>query len=217
MYSVSGVRGWEPRCATGPLRRPDSPMSELPIPTSTTSTASRPSKSPPGPPLASIRRRRRLPGGRWRSSSPGLPRCSGSPFLPGASQGFDDLGGLSAEAVTAINQIKQLGITTGTTATTFDPNGVVNRWQMALFLTRLHPAGRWRPPGRGRSRVHRSGRPVAGSRHCRQSARGTGHHPRHRPRLVFTFEPGRPGANGVVPGAVDPDLSQNSPDGAETR
>ena len=58
---------------------------------------------------------------------------------PGASQGFVDLGGLSVEAVTAINQIRQLGITTGTTATTFDPNGVVNRWQMALFLTRLHP------------------------------------------------------------------------------
>ncbi|HUP17712.1 MAG TPA: SpoIID/LytB domain-containing protein [Acidimicrobiia bacterium] len=58
---------------------------------------------------------------------------------PGASQGFEDLGGLSVEAVTAINQIRQLGITTGTTATTFDPNGVVSRWQMALFLTRLHP------------------------------------------------------------------------------
>lgn len=58
---------------------------------------------------------------------------------PGASQGFEDLGGLSVEAVTAINQIRQLGITTGTTPTTFDPNGLVNRWQMALFLTRLHP------------------------------------------------------------------------------
>jgi SpoIID/LytB domain protein len=67
---------------------------------------------------------------------------------PGAGQGFEDLGGLSVEAVTAINQIRQLGITTGTTATTFDPNGVVNRWQMALFLTRLHPlAGGILPAG----------------------------------------------------------------------
>jgi len=57
---------------------------------------------------------------------------------PGANQGFADLGGLSVEAATAINQIRQLGITTGITPTTFDPNGVVNRWQMALFLTRLH-------------------------------------------------------------------------------
>jgi SpoIID/LytB domain protein len=57
---------------------------------------------------------------------------------PGANQGFTDIGGLSLEASTAINQIRQLGITTGTTATTFDPDGVVNRWQMALFLTRLH-------------------------------------------------------------------------------
>ncbi|MGH8928593.1 MAG: SpoIID/LytB domain-containing protein [Acidimicrobiia bacterium] len=57
---------------------------------------------------------------------------------PGADQGFTDLGGLSTEAVASINQIRQLGITTGTSATTFDPNGVVSRWQMALFLTRLH-------------------------------------------------------------------------------
>ena len=57
----------------------------------------------------------------------------------GESQGFEDLGGLSVEAVTAINQIRQLGITTGTSPTTFDPYGVVNRWQMAMFLTRLHP------------------------------------------------------------------------------
>jgi stage II sporulation protein D (peptidoglycan lytic transglycosylase) len=69
----------------------------------------------------------------------------------GASQGFVDLDGLSVETVTAINQIRQLGITTGTTATTFDPYGVVNRWQMALFLTRLHPiAGGTLPAGADR-------------------------------------------------------------------
>ena len=67
---------------------------------------------------------------------------------PAAPQGFEDLGGLSVEAVTAINQIRQLGITAGTTPTTFEPHGVVNRWQMALFLTRLHPlAGGALPAG----------------------------------------------------------------------
>ena len=55
----------------------------------------------------------------------------------GADQGFTDLTGLSAEAVTAINQLAQLNITKGTSATTFDPNGNVGRWQMALFITRL--------------------------------------------------------------------------------
>jgi hypothetical protein len=55
----------------------------------------------------------------------------------GAAQGFTDLAGLSAEATTAVNQLKQLEITTGTTATTYDPFGNVGRWQMALFLTRL--------------------------------------------------------------------------------
>ena len=55
----------------------------------------------------------------------------------GADQGFTDLTGLSAEAVTAINELAQLNITKGTSATTFDPNGNVGRWQMALFITRL--------------------------------------------------------------------------------
>jgi stage II sporulation protein D len=69
--------------------------------------------------------------------------------LPGgADQGFLDLGGLSAEAVTAINRLRELNITQGTTETTFDPNGNVTRWQMALFLTRLHSAtGFELPPG----------------------------------------------------------------------
>jgi hypothetical protein len=58
----------------------------------------------------------------------------------GASQGFTDIGSLSAASQTAINQLKQLNITAGTSATTFDPSGLVPRWQMALFLTRLATA-----------------------------------------------------------------------------
>ena len=55
----------------------------------------------------------------------------------GADQGFTDISGESAEIQTAINQIKQLGVTTGTTATTFSPADNVTREQMAMFLERL--------------------------------------------------------------------------------
>jgi hypothetical protein len=55
----------------------------------------------------------------------------------GADQGFTDIGGVSAEARTAINQLAQLGITLGTSATEFSPYDNVSRWQMALFITRL--------------------------------------------------------------------------------
>src|SRR3990170_4859526 len=41
----------------------------------------------------------------------------------GASQGFTDIGTLDAATQTAVNQLKQLAITSGTSATTFDPNG----------------------------------------------------------------------------------------------
>lgn len=71
----------------------------------------------------------------------------GVPVPPPANQGFVDLGGLTAEAVAAINQVKQLGISAGTSATTYDPNSSVTRWQMALFLTRLYAVtGQTLPP-----------------------------------------------------------------------
>ncbi len=55
----------------------------------------------------------------------------------GGSQGFTDILSRSADEQRAINQLKQLGFTTGTSDTTFDPEGTVTRWQMALFLTRI--------------------------------------------------------------------------------
>lgn len=64
----------------------------------------------------------------------------------GSSQGFTDLAGVPPAAVTAINQIKQLGVSTGTTATTFDPFGMVERWQMALFLARGLEVAKVTPP-----------------------------------------------------------------------
>ena len=55
----------------------------------------------------------------------------------GADQGFTDISGESAAIQTAINQIKQLGVTNGVTATTFSPDGNVTREQMAMFIERL--------------------------------------------------------------------------------
>ena len=51
--------------------------------------------------------------------------------------GFTDIGDLSLEAQTAINQLADLGITKGTSLTTYGPDQAVKRGQMALFLARL--------------------------------------------------------------------------------
>ena len=50
---------------------------------------------------------------------------------------FTDVSGKSAEIITAIYQIKDLGITIGTTATTFSPDDNVSREEMALFINRF--------------------------------------------------------------------------------
>ncbi len=63
-------------------------------------------------------------------------------------QGFTDIAGLPQDVVADINSLKALGITTGVSATQFDPNGTIPRWQMALFLTRVHTsAGYLLPTG----------------------------------------------------------------------
>jgi len=54
----------------------------------------------------------------------------------GADQGFTDISGKSAEIVTAINQLKQLGVTAGKTATTYAPDDNVLRQEMAMFIER---------------------------------------------------------------------------------
>ena len=48
-----------------------------------------------------------------------------------------DIGELSAESQTAINQLADLGITQGTSATTYSPDDAVKRGHMALFIARL--------------------------------------------------------------------------------
>ena len=51
--------------------------------------------------------------------------------------GFTDIGDLSDESQTAINQLADLGITQGTSATTYSPSDPVQRGHMALFISRL--------------------------------------------------------------------------------
>jgi hypothetical protein len=53
-----------------------------------------------------------------------------------ANQGYTDIGALPASTQDAINQVTQLGISKGTSTTTFSPNDGVTRWQMALFIYR---------------------------------------------------------------------------------
>jgi hypothetical protein len=65
----------------------------------------------------------------------------------GTKVDFTDLGGVTVETNTAIIDVFHLGVAAGTTATTFDPLGNVNRGQMALFLTRLAAHQNVRPAG----------------------------------------------------------------------
>ena len=51
--------------------------------------------------------------------------------------GFTDIGDLSENSQTAINQLADLGIARGTSATTFSPSAAVRRDHMALFIARL--------------------------------------------------------------------------------
>ena len=67
--------------------------------------------------------------------------------VTGTTTNFTDLGNVTVEANTAIIEVFHLGVAAGTTATTFDPVGNVNRGQMSLFLTRLAAHMNVRPAG----------------------------------------------------------------------
>lgn len=62
--------------------------------------------------------------------------AAGVSLPDGAGQGFDDILGTTGEAQLAINQLAQLGITFGTSPTTFSPDDTVTREQMASFVGR---------------------------------------------------------------------------------
>ncbi|SVC84483.1 uncharacterized protein METZ01_LOCUS337337, partial [marine metagenome] len=72
---------------------------------------------------------------------------AGATLPSGVDQGFTDISGKSTEIQTAINQIKQLGITVGKTATTFAPDDYVTREEMSLFISRLLKASTTGPGG----------------------------------------------------------------------
>ncbi len=66
--------------------------------------------------------------------------------VPTSAPPFTDLGGFSPEAVAAIGSLAAMGVTSGTSATEYSPADPVTRWQMALFLTRLHALGGYEIP-----------------------------------------------------------------------
>jgi len=70
-----------------------------------------------------------------------LTRLAGKVGIEVASDpddaGFTDIGDLTAESQTAINQLADLEITTGTSDTTYSPGDSVQRDHMALFISRL--------------------------------------------------------------------------------
>ena len=74
-------------------------------------------------------------------------RVLGLPVPEGATESFDDLEGASAEARSAVAQLKEMGITTGYSPQIFGPDNIVERVHMAHFLTRmLRLAGVTLPP-----------------------------------------------------------------------
>ena len=60
---------------------------------------------------------------------------------------FEDLGGQTDAVINAVGVMYEMGVTTGRTATTFDPGGLVSRAQMALFVTRALDHTNARPIG----------------------------------------------------------------------
>ena len=64
-----------------------------------------------------------------------------------SDQDFEDIGGLAGSIRDAINQLAALGITKGTTESSFSPHSVVTRRQMAQFLARFLEAAPVGPGG----------------------------------------------------------------------
>jgi SpoIID/LytB domain protein len=66
-----------------------------------------------------------------------LHTAGGYDLMDGSDQGFEDIESLEPAYRLAINQLRQIGVTKGTSDTTYTPNINVPRWQMALFIARL--------------------------------------------------------------------------------
>jgi hypothetical protein len=72
------------------------------------------------------------------------PSATLTPVAPSVAEGMVACPGDSAPAAgfsdttsTDVDCIKMFGITQGTTATTYEPDGTIPRWQMALFIHRM--------------------------------------------------------------------------------
>lgn len=78
------------------------------------------------------------PVARWQMATflARFARATGLRLPTPIPSGFTDIAELSLEARNSISIVKTLGITTGTSATTFSPNDAVTREQMAAFLIR---------------------------------------------------------------------------------
>lgn len=63
--------------------------------------------------------------------------AAGNVLPTAVDQGFTDIGGVTPEARTAIDQLAMLGVTRGTGTATFSPDQAVTREQMASFVARL--------------------------------------------------------------------------------
>ena len=66
--------------------------------------------------------------------------AAGESLPSGSDQGFTDIAVLPSASERAVNQLAQLDIAEGVGGSRFEPFGMVNRWQMALFLTRAMEA-----------------------------------------------------------------------------
>ncbi len=66
--------------------------------------------------------------------------ATGSDAPSGGDAGFTDIGDRPDGEQTAINAIAALGVTTGTSATTYSPHSNVTRQQMASFVARMYRA-----------------------------------------------------------------------------
>ena len=105
--------------------------------------------------------------GRFIDVAPTGPGGSDIDEVKPDDDNFRDLSAVSVDTHTAIRKIYELGVTAGSSATTFSPNQRVSRGQMAAFITRAlaHTNAR---PGRPDGSDHRPG-----------SVQGLGHPPVH--------------------------------------
>ena len=84
---------------------------------------------------------------RFLSAAPTGPGGTDIDEMRPDDRNFRDLSQASFAAVGAIRRLYEMGVTQGTTASTFSPDGWVTRGQMAVFITRMLAHTNARPKG----------------------------------------------------------------------